>query len=86
MTDMFNRALDSSDPLLSSMSLETKKKSRKRNLLSSDVLNLLQLPDLPTSSTESSDEDDDYETEIGVIVEDITLENEEVPRDDIDNV
>lgn len=41
MTDVFNRAMDSSDPLISSLSLSAREKYRKREKLPEEVIQLL---------------------------------------------
>ncbi|XP_033242171.1 uncharacterized protein LOC117186127 [Drosophila miranda] len=50
MTDIFYRAIDSSDPLLSSVCLKERERKNKKKPLSKEVLSLLEL-----SSTESKD-------------------------------
>lgn len=50
MIDVYGRAMDSSDPLLSSLCLQNRIKSRHRMQLPSAVIDLLKIPDVPSNS------------------------------------
>lgn len=49
LTDVFNRAMDTSDPIISSISLEKRLNKRQRLALPSEVIDLLDVPE-PTNS------------------------------------
>lgn len=50
MIDVYGRAMDSSDPLLSSLCLQNRIKSRHRMQLPSAVIDLLKIPNVPSNS------------------------------------
>jgi len=53
LTDVFNRALDSSDPIVASCGLEKRQKLRHRKCLPAEVLALLKTPDTPATSDQN---------------------------------
>lgn len=62
LTDVFNRAMETSDPLISSVDLKKRMQRRVRLSLPVDVLNLLQVPDFePEPSTSTSPPEIDNE-------------------------
>jgi len=65
ITDVFNRAMDSSDPLLSSLCLRDRSKFGKKKLLPKEVIHILQNPDaeLYKSSYHSNNEEEEVEVE-----------------------
>jgi len=83
MTDLFHRAIDSSDPLLSSVCLKKRKEKHKKPL-PKEVLGLLELPsaenknpnekELDVQSDSDSDED---------LIEGCSIELEEEGEDDV---
>jgi len=70
MTDVFYRAMDSSDPLISSICLNERQKKLKKKPLPAEVINLLKCPPPPNYETitseienedlDSADDSDDY--------------------------
>jgi len=50
MTDLFHRAIDSSDPLLSSVCLKERERKNIKKQLLKEVLSLLELPSAETNS------------------------------------
>jgi len=70
MTDVFYRAMDSSDPLISSICLNERQKKLKKKPLPAEVINLLKCPPPPNYETitseienevlDSGDDSDDY--------------------------
>ncbi|XP_037051794.1 uncharacterized protein LOC119085483 [Bradysia coprophila] len=67
LEDVFNRALDSSDPIVASFGLQNRQKSRFRKNIPHDVLSLLQAPDEPASRCyEEGDTEDLDATEMDI--------------------
>lgn len=76
--DVFNRALDTSDPLISSLRINTRVNQRKRLTLPPEVIALLSCEDLPetfedlpetTDSEENTDEPEEQNEEDNLILE-----------------
>lgn len=63
LSDVFNRALDTSDPFISSMRLNTRTHQRKRLTLPPEVIALLCCEALPETSTFEENADDEEETD-----------------------
>lgn len=82
--DVFSRALDTSDPLVSSLRLSTRAHQRKRLVLPPEVRELLCCEDIAETledeetveNSESSDDDYDENQETGYEAENLVLENE----------
>jgi hypothetical protein len=72
LTDLFNRALESSDPLIASIRLSERQKNLKKLPLPKEVINLLKAPEPTTSSEEN--EIDCFE---GGIIENFNDDDEE---------
>ena len=82
ITDVFNRALDSSDPLLSSLCLKERQNRNRKKVLPSEVIALLEAPNMESNQTYEvsdptdslSDEEDDNCSDF--CGDDIVLEEE----------
>lgn len=96
MSDVFNRAMDSSDPLLSSLHIT--KLPRNKKSLPTEVIDLLDVPSCPVTSRligantsqSSSEGDDEEDSEYNSDEENynfgtVILELEEEVADDIEN-
>jgi len=68
MTDIFHRAIDSLNPLLSSVSLKERERKNKKKPFSKEVLSLLDLPSTAEDENDlrcdSDDEEDIYNIEL----------------------
>ncbi|OXA46867.1 hypothetical protein Fcan01_18208 [Folsomia candida] len=84
MTDIFNRAMDTSDPLLSSLHLDKRARYRKQLALPQEVLHMLECPSVPTTQ-EFGDDDQQVEPDENSLdyENEIELENEYLPGMDI---
>lgn len=58
LMDVFNRALDSSDPIVSSFTLQRRLNSRNRKPIPTEVLQLLKAPDIPVVAAAASEVDE----------------------------
>lgn len=89
MSDIFNRAMDMSDPLVSSINLKTRMDTRKRLQLPREVIDMLCSPEVHPCSFESiedlsASEDDECEDDVNTItdfmytnvLDDINLQND----------
>ncbi|KAG4066296.1 hypothetical protein HA402_000520 [Bradysia odoriphaga] len=56
LQDIFNRALDTSDPIIASFELRKRQNSRIRKNLPAEVLSLLKAPEAPTTMEKESEE------------------------------
>ncbi|XP_043867476.1 uncharacterized protein LOC122757883 [Drosophila mojavensis] len=86
ISDVFNRALDSSDPLISSLSLKERARRNRRKNLPSEVVELLEdcshnTSNQHTGSTESQDEEDDSDGTDEDTYDDNCIELEEEESD-----
>ncbi len=64
LEDVFNRALDSSDPIVASFGMKQRQNSRIRKSLPAEVLNLLKTPDIPATTEEQEREGSDDDGDI----------------------
>src|ERR1700684_3259401 len=64
LKDVFNRAMDSSDPYISSMSLNLRQYTRKRKPLPKKVIDLLEEPEIPQTAARQLFEEEDAEEEV----------------------
>lgn len=83
LTDVFNRIMDTSDPIISSLSLDSRKQKKKQLPLPGEVLNLLANPteNLPCTSNTEHDEDEYDLTglpETYKILDEVELSDEEI--------
>jgi hypothetical protein len=78
LIDVFNRSMDSSDPILSQYSLKTRQKNLLRQTLPSAAIQLLQAPTEPVSLlphiAEENESIEDYELEIDEILDGFEME------------
>lgn len=87
LTDIFNRIMDTSDPIVSSLSLDSRLKKKRQLPLPEDVRNLLANPteNLPSNS-ESADDEDEYDVtglpETYKVLDEIELSEEEAVSDE----
>lgn len=67
ITDVFHRAMDSSDPLLSSLCISNRQSQNKRNALPTEVIDLLELPTMESTSNNNlywEDDDSGSDTDV----------------------
>lgn len=85
LTDVFNRSLDSSDPIIASYSLQKRLHSRVRKHIPLKVLGLLKPPELPYSphepdeseaSEHEEDDEDDFLSEIWEGLDHLNLQHD----------
>jgi hypothetical protein len=90
LLDVFNRAMDSSDPVISDYSLVSRREMKKKLPLPSAALDLLLVPDEPEPlvarqldfDDEDVDEEDQDDDAIMDVAGNVVLEMEEILDDD----